>query len=123
MSYLHKRITKRRRAGMSGLGDLTSLINSIGGAVGTSVDIASDPYLPEVLCHIGQLKQINAGNDPGACANAVDGMQGGVGLARAVKPMRAYVWFEQHKWAYAVAAAAIIGVPMLIGYDIGKGKR
>ena len=108
---------------MSGLGDLTSIVNSISGSLGTGLDIAGDPYLSEVICHIGQLKQINAGAAPGACTDTPDGLQGGVGLARAVKPMRAYVWFEQNKWAYAVAAAAIIGVPMLIGYDLGKGKR
>lgn len=122
MSYLHKRIAKRRRS-MSGLGDLTSIVNAVSGELGTGLDIANDPYLSEVICHIGQLKQINAGAAPGACTETPDGLQGGVGLARAVKPMRAYVYAEENKWVYAAAAAVIIGIPMLIGYDLGKGRK
>jgi hypothetical protein len=122
MGYLRKRIASRRKA-LSGLGDLASIINSVGSAVGTSIDIVNDPYLSEVVCHLGQIQQINNGQRPGQCSVTPDGLPGGVGLSRAVKPLRYYVYAEQNKWVYALAAAVLIGVPMLIGYDLGKGSR
>lgn len=122
MGYLRKRMAVRRKA-LSGLGDLNSIIQSVTGALGTSLDIANDPYLSEVVCHIGQIHQINNGQAPGQCTELPDGLQGGVGLSRAVKPLRAYVFAEEHKWAYVLAAAVVIGVPFLVGYDVGKGKR
>jgi len=117
MSYLPSKRYRgvvRRRAGMSGLGGIGDLLVA-------GVNVANDPYLSEVLCHLTQLQQIKAGGQPQACAETQPGLTGGIGLSRAVVPMRAYVFAEDHKWAYAVAAAAIIGLPMLIGYRLGKG--
>lgn len=122
MSYVSKRIGRRRK-GLAGLGDLASIINSVSSVVGTSVDVASDPYLQETLCHIGQLKQINAGQSVGTCTDTADDLAGGVGLRSVVKPLRAYVWAQQNKWIYPVIAAGILGIPFLIGYDVGKGGR
>lgn len=117
MGYLRKRMN-RRQHGMSGLGDLASTIES---ALGTGASIAEDPYLPEVLCHINQLQQINSGGQAGTCADTADNLPGGVGLINAVKPMRAYVWLQSNSpWGYIGLAAALIGLPMLIGYEIGK---
>lgn len=122
MGYLRKRMRVRKKA-MSGLGDVTSIVNSVTNALGVSLDIANDPYLSETVCHIGQIQQIHNKQAPGQCTETPDGLVGGVGLARAVKPLRYYVYAEQNKWVYAVAAAVIIGVPMLVGYDLGKGSK
>jgi len=104
---------------MSGLGDLASSIES---ALGTGVNVAEDPYLPEVLCHINQLQQINAGQPAGVCAETADNLPGGVGLINAVKPMRAYVWAEANKpWSWVLIAGVAVGIPMLLGYELGKG--
>lgn len=122
MGYLRNR-NRARRSGMSGLGDLTSIVNSVGSALGVSIDIANDPYLSETVCHIGQLKQINSGQPAGACAETQPGLQGGVGLGPIQPYLRAYVYAQEHKWVYAVGAAVILGLPFMIGYDVGKGKR
>jgi hypothetical protein len=46
----------------------------------------------------------------------------GVGIRRVVPVMRAVVYAESHRWVYAVAAVGLIGLPMLIGYSLGKGR-
>jgi hypothetical protein len=110
-----QRYGKKRRA-MSGLGDLSSIIAGIS----TAGDVASDPYFGEVVCRIGQLKSIESGGAPGDCVATPAGQPGGVGLANLMYPLRAYVFAEANKWVYPVAALAILGLPMWIGYRLGK---
>ncbi len=98
------------------MGDLTSTIT-------TAIDIASDPYLEEVVCRIGQIKHIDHGEPVGTCADTPDGVVGGVGLRTAVPVLRAYVYAQQNKWVYPVAVAVILGLPLWIGYELGKGDR
>lgn len=113
MSY-HARY---RRPAMGGITD------TITGAIGTVVNVASDPYLPEVICRVGQLKAIDHGEPLAVCQPAPPGVIGGVGLGRALPALRAYVYAQQHRWVYAVAAAALFGVPLLIGYELGLSSR
>lgn len=98
------------------MGDLASTI-------GAALDVASDPYLNEVVCHIGQLKAIDHGEPVGVCAQTPDGAVGGVGLRNAIPVLRAYVYAQQNKWVYPLAVAALVGIPMFIGYEIGRGNR
>jgi hypothetical protein len=100
---------------MHGMGDLASTI-------GTAIDIASDPYLAEVVCHIGQLKNIDHGEPVATCQETPPGAIGGVGLRNAAPVLRAYVYAQQNKWVYPVAMAVLLGVPMLIGYELGRNK-
>lgn len=117
MSYLNKRYGSRRS-----LGSVDDVINTLTSAAGGALDIASDPYLPEVICRIAQLKTIQAGGTPAVCPDTADNLPGGVGLSAAVVPLRAYVYAQQNKWVYPVAIAAIIGLPMWIGYELGRGR-
>jgi hypothetical protein len=113
-NYLVKRYARRRPMAM---GDLASTL-------ATAVDVASDPYLPEVICRIQQLKNIDHGEPVAVCAETPDGIVGGgVGLHNAMIPLRAYVYAQQNPWAYFVAIAVVLGVPMWIGYELGKGPR
>lgn len=98
------------------MGDISSVI-------GTALDVASDPYLSEVVCHVAQLKNIDHGEPVGICTQVPDGAPGGVGLRNAIGPLRAYVYAQQNKWVYPVALAVAIGLPMWIGYELGKGPR
>jgi len=115
MSILRKRYSRSRPRAM---GDVSSIIN----VIGTGVDVAQDPYLPELACRLEQLHSINLGQAPGACTTTAPGLSGGVGLGKIMPALRAYVYAEQNPWAWAVAAAAIIGLPMAIGYSLGKGR-
>ena len=118
MSYTNKRRGARQALGIS----IDDLITNVTGAAGSAADIATDPYLPEVVCHLSQLKQINAGGAPSVCSKTAPGLTGGIGLQKAVVPMRAYVYAEQHKWVYPLAAFVLLGLPIWIGYELGKGK-
>ena len=122
MGYIRKR-QRRPKSGavMTALGDLASTITAAANAIGIATDLAADPYLPETVCRVGQVREVNAGRKPGACVKTADGLRGGVGLRKLIKPLRGYSYAEQHPWAYAAAVAGVIGVPMLIGYALAKG--
>lgn len=111
-NYL-KRYRHRRHAAM---GDISSVI-------GTAIDVASDPYLAEVVCLVGNLKQIDHGEPVAVCPATPDGVAGGVGLHNAILPLRAYVYAQQNTWVYPLAVAAILGLPLWIGYELGKGSQ
>jgi hypothetical protein len=113
----------RNRSTPAALGDLASTITGIASTVGVATDLANDPYLPEAVCHVGQLKALNNGQRPAACAKTAPNLAGGVGLRKLMPAMRAYVYAEQNKWAYGAAAAVVIGVPFLLGFLAGKGNR
>lgn len=111
-------------APMMGMGDFASsamaALTQAGGALGTGAKVVSDPYLPEVLCYVDQLAQIEAGGKVTACPRLPAGRVGGIGLRKVVTPLRAYVYAEQHPWVYPVAIGAAIGIPFLLGYLFGK---
>jgi len=97
------------------MGDLAS-------ALSTAADVAGDPYLPEVICRIQQLKNIDRGETVATCIDTPEGVAGGVGLRNAMTPLRAYVYAQQNKWVYPLAVAAMIGIPMWLGYELGRAK-
>jgi hypothetical protein len=124
MSYMRKppRARAVRNGPPSALGDLASTITGLASAAGVAVELANDPYLPETVCRVGQLKAINNHQRPNGCAKARDGMPGGVGLGRMIKPLRAYVYAEQHRWVYPATVAAVVGIPFLLGLAIGRSR-
>lgn len=121
MSY-QRNPRRRRGRGLFGtppaLGDISSLFN----AVGIAADVTADPYLPETVCRVGQMRALNRGQAAPACATTADGLPGGVGLSKLIKPLRGYVYSLEHKWVAPAVIAGVIGVPMLIGYLLGKGR-
>jgi hypothetical protein len=123
MSYIRKPPPQRPTGVLGALGDLASTITGIASTVGIATDLANDPYLPETICRVGQMKALNANQRPGACSKTAPNLAGGVGLRKLIRPLRAYTYAEQHKWAYAAAIAGVIGVPLLLGYALGKGGR
>jgi hypothetical protein len=126
VTYLRGHAAAKRAASSpspAAMGDIGSTITNLASAVGIASDLANDPYLPEVICRVSQLKAINAGQRPGTCVKTAKGLRGGVGMGRFVEPLRAYVYAEQHRWVYAAAFAGIVGVPLLIGYALGKGSK
>ncbi len=114
MSYHHRHHRARRAA--TGLGDLAS-------AISTAADVVKDPYLQELLCRVKQLKAINDHEAVPVCATTAPNLAGGVGLRKVMPALRGYVYAEQRTWPYALAAVGFIGVPLFIGYQLGKRKR
>lgn len=124
MSYTaRKRRVRGRRVPRAALGDLASVVASVENALGTSFDVASDPYFSETLCHIGQLKQIRAGNPYSACAETPPNLPGGVGLDKLQLPLRYYVYGRANPWVFPVTIAAVLALPFLFGYELGKGNK
>ena len=120
MAYLTRKTRQRNRRALQGLGDLTS---SIEGVLGTGVNVVSDPYFNETLCHIGQLHAISTGAAVTDCAVTPAGLPGGVGLEAAQTPLRFYVYAKQNIWVLPLVVAGILGLPFLLGYEVGKDSK
>lgn len=103
-----------------GLGDLAQTITSV---LSTSADVATDPYLPELICRTRQLMAVEKKQTPSPCAQTPTGVPGGFGIRKLMMPVRAVVYAEQHRWVYPAAVAGVIGVPLLVGYLLGKGHK
>jgi hypothetical protein len=97
------------------MGDVTSTLNTV-------LDVAGDPYLPEVVCRIQQLEAIDHGQPVPTCAETPDTVQGAQWAANLLPVMRGYVYAQQNKWVYPVAVALVLGIPMLIGYELGRSS-
>lgn len=107
---------KRRYGGRPALGGVADVAQA-------AAELSTDPYLAETVCRLRQLKAIKNNEAPSPCIETAPGLVGGIGLRKAIRPLRAFVFAEQHPWAYALAAAVAIGVPVWIGYEIGRGSK
>lgn len=87
--------------------------------------ILDDPYFGEGVCHILRLQSIEQGKQPGpACPRTVittANARKGVGLRHVAAPLRAAVYTREHPWVFAASVAALVGVPFVLGYVLGKG--
>lgn len=89
------------------------------GTLTTVLDVASDAALPEVVCRIQQLQAVDRGQPVPLCAETPPGL--GAPWAQRVMPvLRGYVYAQQNQWVYPVALLAAIGIPMWIGYELGR---
>lgn len=115
---------RQRYSALSGgaLGGLTQTVQTIASAITPAADIATDPYLPEVICRAKQLVAIEDGVPVPPCQSLPGGMRGGIGFRKVMVPLRAYVRAERTPILYPVAFAVAVGVPLLIGYAIGKRR-
>ena|SRR5258705_8123616 len=98
-------------------------VSEITGAVSSMARALTDPYLPETICRAKQIYAIRAGLPVPTCAKTKPNLPGGIGLRKAVVPARGFAYAEQHKWVYPVSVAAVLGIPFVLGYLIGKKKR
>lgn len=105
---------------MAGLGDASSIVNSIEGAINQGTNILNDPYFGEMMCRLGQIRQAETGQPITACQQVIDGMPSPGGLSKFMMPLRAYTYAEQNKWVFPLAAFAVIGVPFLLGYMLAQ---
>lgn len=104
-------------------------------AIAATAGAATDPYLPEVICRISQLQalakdrtplQAMFGKKPTVpvpnCVKTPAGIKGGLGLERAIKPIRGLVYVNQHPSTVWLGLTALFGIPLLAGYLLGKAK-
>jgi len=112
VSYHRKHTHLAPRAG---LGDVVS-------AITTAVDVTKDPYFGETICRVRQLSAIEKRIAVPGCNTTAPNLGGGVGLRKLMPPLRAYVYAERHKWAYVAAGAGVLGLPLLLGYVLGRSR-
>lgn len=95
-----------------------------------------DPYLPEVLCRIDQLRALRSGRSVlqvmmfqpptvpvPACVTTPPGIVGGIGVVRAINPLRAGVWAYTNPGGVWLVLALAVGVPFLVGYSMGTNAK
>lgn len=112
MSY--HRNSPRVRSALAPMGDVAS-------AVKTGADVIGDPYFGETVCRVQQLRAIERKEAVPTCMVTQPNLPGGVGLRKAMPAIRGYVWAERNRpLSYALIAAGVLGLPMLLGYAIGK---
>jgi hypothetical protein len=122
MSY-----TTRKSERAAALGDTWDTVKSMSGAV--------DPYLPEALCRIDQIRALRKGRtalqtffgkSPTVpvpdCYSLAPG-QGGIGVEAAIKPLRAAVYVYQHPIIVWLGLTAVLAVPFIAGYVVGRSKK
>ena len=130
MSYSRRKIGTQLAMGDS-FSDLLACGKSM---VGTAIGGTVDPYLPEVICRISQLQALSKGRTPlqamfgkkptvpvPSCTPTPAG-KGGIGLERAARPLRALVYANRHPTIVWLGLTALLGVPLLAGYWLGKRK-
>ena len=126
MSYSRYRTPARRASAgqLAPMGDAWDDVKSLSSAI--------DPYLPEVLCRIDQLRALRSGRSVldvmmfqpptgpvPACVTTPPGITGGIGVVRAINPLRAGVWAYMNPGGVWLGIAVVLGVPFLIGYSMG----
>jgi hypothetical protein len=76
--------------------------------------ILEDPALPQVTKRVIALHKLE--QVPGKPAVK------GVGLKRVVPLLGAYYMTRVHKWILPVGIAAVLGLPFLLGYGLGRKR-
>ncbi len=104
------------------------LRQGMGGVVETATTAASvaasaltNPYTAEILCRVKQLEATNLNKVVLPCVTTPPVFDS-LGLRKFMPAIRGYVYAEQHPWAYAVGAALLLGVPLLLGYAAGRAR-
>lgn len=83
------------------------------GDIVTSVsDVLADPALPETVALIGRLRAVTAGGAPSP--------EPGIGLNKINSVLSLYVEARENPILGILGLAAIIGIPVAIGYSLGK---
>jgi len=131
MSY-----TKRSVGHAGAMGDsLSDLLKCGKGVVGAVIGGVADPYIPEILCRVSQLNALTTNRTPlqamfgkkptvavPSCASPPLGANT-VGIGRAIRPLRALVYVNRHPTTAWLGLTALLGIPMLVGYMIGRKTR
>lgn len=109
------------RTGLAGpldplVGAIKKFAPTVGSALEAGKAILDDPALPKLTGYVLELKTLQTKRGGGAPTK-------GIGLSDIVTPVKYYVAFQKNRWIAPVAALAILGLPFLLGYSVGKRKR
>ncbi len=107
-------------AATSATDTLTKYLEQLKNAGVQALNIAADPYLPEMICKVSQLHAIEVGQAVPTCPKTPPGKIGGVGMRNLMPVVRGYVYAQQHPPVKVLAIAGVLGVPFLLGYLLGR---
>lgn len=101
-----------------------AVLNTLTNALSATALVLEDPALPEVVSILRQFHALEqkapSTTRPGAPKPpAVPG----IGLKRAVPPLRALLWIRKNPWSLPVGAFALLAIPALLGYAAGRRSR
>lgn len=89
---------------------------------GTIAEVIDDPYLPELACRVDQIYEARHSLPVKDCTvTPTPLVDSGIGLGRGMPFVRAYAYAEQNPILFPIAAIVALGLPILIGYKLGKG--
>jgi hypothetical protein len=83
------------------------------------VKIVEDPALPGLVQRVRTIRALSGTTSPGLAGPSVDPSL----LSKYMPALDAYIWVKQHKWVVPVAIAAVVLVPGLIGFAIGRKTK
>lgn len=106
----------RKTARSAPMGDI---FQAIGNAVSQAAGVVSDPYSGELVCRIRQVVAMGTKTNV-ACSSTPLHLSSPARLKKPTLALRGYVYAEQRPWVYPAAIAAVVGVPFLLGYLVGR---
>lgn len=109
-----RRYRPRKVRDTEALGDLASDLTTAADIAKVAAEIIRDPALPEIVQSVDRLHQLEVQS------GAPDG-GAGIGLRNVVTPLQYYVKYRENPILIgALAVAIVVGIPMFIGYTLGK---
>lgn len=97
-------------ASLAGIGDLD--FSKLAPYVDVTARILTDPYLDEVMTLARKAASFSSGpSDPN---------QVGIGLKKAIFPLKAYIFVREHPWFPYVAVPGAVLLPFVIGVLVGR---
>lgn len=100
-----------------------------------SLSVGIDPYLPEALCRVDQIRALHKdrtalqaffGKPPTVpvpnCIAMPPG-QKGIGVEKALAPLRAAAYVYQNPMVVWAGLTAVLMIPFAAGYFVGKRSR
>ena len=101
---------------------MAAILNTLTNALSATSLVLEDPALPEVVSILRKFHALEQAKPatPGAPKPAT---VPGIGLKRAVGPLRALLWIRQNPWSLPAGAFALLAIPALLGYAAGRRSR
>lgn len=98
------------------LGDFWQDLQSAITATPTVIAVLKDPAFSEFAAQIERIRVANAAD---AGDSPLD-LNAGVGLGDVLPYVKAYAWFTENRWSLAFILVAAIGIPVGLGFLIGR---
>lgn len=99
-----------------------AIIARIGPYVGTVRRVVDDPSFPTVIQRIQTIADIEA-SSAAASGAPTPSSKAGVGLARAVPVLDAYIFARRNPWVAGAVVGGIVAIIAGIGYRYGKKAK